>query len=190
MNTHDAEPWTRYHRAAGTVALAMGILLLYGCGNAEPVASTSSGVREATQDSRAQDRDPELGEEPVPPPPGFNPFTTPSQRPVSPLRVGRGVGPDGTVLDSARTDVFMLYDPIHISAATEGLAPGTLGRLMIFKDGDENAVFSVVQTVAPSGAPFSFDLPPGKLPVERYRAVLAVSDEKVAEHAFVVKSGS
>jgi len=128
--------------------------------------------------------------EPTPPPPGFNPYTAPSQRPVGPLRFGRGVGPDGVVPDSQRTDIFMPYDPIHISMSTSRLPVGVLARLTIYEEGHDLPVWRDAKSVTAQKSPLSFELAPGKLQAGRYRVVLILEGRPVAQQSFEVKTGS
>jgi hypothetical protein len=94
------------------------------------------------------------------------------------------------VPDSQRTDVFMPYEVIHNSMTTSDLPAGALGRLVIYEDGNDVPVWRSSQSVTAQKSPLSFELRAGLLPAKRYRAVLILEGERVADQVFEVKTGS
>ncbi len=133
-------------------------------------------VPEASPAPRAADHAVPPDAEPV------GPFA--ARGPAPTLRIGRRAQPDGRILDSDQTDVFMGYDPIRFSA----VASGAMAQLVIQDQRTKEEVWRSQQAVAAGVSFVNFELGPGKLAPGAYVGVLTFDGRSVTQHAFKVSS--
>lgn len=162
--------------------VAVVLVMAVGCEQGDRASKDTAQKPQAVPESAPAPR----GVEPAVPadPPSVGPFA--ARGPAPTLRMGRRAQPDGGILDSDQTDVFMINDPIRFAISMPEVADGAEARLSIQDPRTEQEVWQAQTGVTTGDSFLTFELGPGKLPPGDYVAVLAVDGLGVKQHAFTV----